>query len=588
MENGYGINHKGGLYMEENLKMYEYFDDLAKKVDESMKISNERAEKINAKKLEMHDETRPVSIDDMNKELEELEQDKEEFDGMTKDAIINAKKIQLVIRKESEKKYQEALVETMQKQNEIQEKLNKMRSRYSSQEENDIESLKMAESVAESTMDKVKESMNAIQKEHFEMMAKLDEKEKKLNKYAIELNMENELNEVQISDEDIERVKAESEEFEKEKAEQAQEAPEVAEENGEANKEVKQNEEKGQENSEPEKSNGDNKEPEKENKEAENENKEQGEKQEQGIPVVNKEEAQIPVQGNVAVNKVQPKTPERGKASIDRAQPLVANKSKQEKQEVEKSDKEEIEEQFFKSIEINAKDGKLKILFKNSRQNKEIPIQEILATKKDLYKRIEMRKILKEYANNIGIGIFEKLSLSRKINPVIVSAIEKYGALDDFTQYFDALLSNVNAMPFDVKYDLKDSTMEKSNFKLMNKYARHDQYIEGVTAEGIESNWIQKMISKIKNVKLLGKGKEPERLEEPQNSQEDKRQNFLKEQEADKETMEKMEQVVQQYKEEQTSVKEMAKNTHIKEDVEAPIVNMEDIQDKKDEDEILL
>ena len=238
--------------MEENLKMYEYFENLAKKIDESMKISNERAEKINAKKLEMHDETRPVSVDDMKKEVEDLEQKKEEFDGMTKNAIIEAKKIQLVIRKESEKKYQEALVETMQKQNEIQEKLNKMRSRYSSQEENDIEGLKMAESVAESTIEKVKDSMNAIQKEHFEIMAKLDENETKLNKYAVELNMGNELAEVQISDEDVERVKAESKEFEKEQAEQAQEAPEVAEGNSEANKEVKQNEEKSQENSEPE------------------------------------------------------------------------------------------------------------------------------------------------------------------------------------------------------------------------------------------------------------------------------------------------------------------------------------------------
>ena len=510
--------------MEENLKRYEDLSILMEKIDESMKLSEKKSEEIDEEEISLYVESKPMIVDEKKETMEKMKQDKAEFDEMTKNAIINAKREALLIRKESEKKYEEALVETMQKQNEIQEKLNKMRSRYSSQEENDIESLKMAESAAENAMENVKEAMNNMQKDHFGRISKLDEYESKLSQYAVELNMADELDKVEINNEDIEKAEVEDEKQEAEKAEQTQETKAIEDEKQEEKTEPTQGEEVKEETS----------------------------------------------KANNTIEQVQ--------ASVIASKP-----------ENEKSDKESIKGEIildaFTEIEINAKEGKLKIFFPDEKMNKEIPLKEIIENRKQLYSRVELRKKVSNYCKNMNCGILKEWSLMKDINPAIITAIDLYGTGTDYEEYLDALASKYSGMPFNVKYDLKNSTMDPKDFRLMNKFAKNDKELYGVTAEGIERNWLEKIMDRIKNVKLLGKGKEPEQLEESQNSQKEQRKSFIKEQEIDKETKEKMEQVMEQYKEEQNNIKEAANNTHTIDNSEE---SKNDTENKKDEDEVSL
>ncbi len=564
--------------MEENLKRYEDLSILMEKIDESMKLSEKKSEEIDEEEISLYVESKPMIVDEKKETMEKMKQDKAEFDEMTKNAIINAKREALLIRKESEKKYEEALVETMQKQNEIQEKLNKMRSRYSSQEENDIESLKMAESAAENAMENVKEAMNNMQKDHFGRISKLDEYESKLSQYAVELNMADELDKVEINNEDIEKAEVEDEKQEAEKAEQTQETKAIEDEKQEEKTEPTQGEEVKEETS-------------KANNTIEQvqasviASKLEQQKPTQENVVVNKAEQQKPTQQNVVVNKAEWQKPQQANGIVNRPE----EKAEASKPENEKSDKESIKGEIildaFTEIEINAKEGKLKIFFPDEKMNKEIPLKEIIENRKQLYSRVELRKKVSNYCKNMNYGILKEWSLMKDINPAIITAIDLYGTGTDYEEYLDALASKYSGMPFNVKYDLKNSTMDPKDFRLMNKFAKNDKELYGVTAEGIERNWLEKIMDRIKNVKLLGKGKEPEQLEESQNSQKEQRKSFIKEQEIDKETKEKMEQVMEQYKEEQNNIKEAANNTHTIDNSEE---SKNDTENKKDEDEVSL
>lgn len=194
----------------ENMNMDD-LKDLMGKIEEAMKASYQQQNNIDAKTDELYQETRIMMVEKGKEELETLKQNKKEYDEMTVNALKDTKKAILTIKKESEDKYQEMLLSTMQKRKDIENKLARMRAG-----ETRPEKLTMIENSAAKALEKVNADMKEFQDNHFEKMALLDKYENNINRYAMELDAEEELNNVKIEEE----KKAEEKETEEKKVDE--------------------------------------------------------------------------------------------------------------------------------------------------------------------------------------------------------------------------------------------------------------------------------------------------------------------------------------------------------------------------------
>ena len=135
---------------------------------------------------------------------------------MTKNALINAQKNIIVLREQTEKAYQDMLMKTVRKQKAIEEKLESMRDRDLTPEK-----LELVENSARKAREAVNTEMFEFQKKHFEQRATLDNYEDSIKKYALELGVEKELNEINPKQviEEFNETKNKAEKPETEKAE---------------------------------------------------------------------------------------------------------------------------------------------------------------------------------------------------------------------------------------------------------------------------------------------------------------------------------------------------------------------------------
>lgn len=173
------------------------------------------------------------------------------------------------------------------------------------------------------------------------------------------------------------------------------------------------------------------------------------------------------------------------------------------------------EEKFdiFQSIEIDANSKNVKLLFREEKNNKEMSIKEGLDAKKNLYRRINLKKEISEYCKQNYIGIFKKTKLKTGIDPLVIQAIDLYGGTDDLYSYFDSIAKN-KSLPFDIHYNLTDSNLDKKSFNILNKYAKIGRNIEGITAEGIKENIIKRLIKGVKEGKVLKVFEKPKQIAE--------------------------------------------------------------------------
>lgn len=197
-------------------ELQEELDDLMEKIDESMTMTRKQQKDLDKMEKAMMNEAKPMKLESKKAEFTEKGQYKTEFDEMTKNALINAQKNIMVLREQTEKAYQDMLMKTVRKQKAIEEKLESMRDRDLTPEK-----LELVENSARKAREAVNTEMFEFQKKHFEQRATLDNYEDSIKKYALELGVEKELNEINSKQviEEFNETKNKAEKPETEKAE---------------------------------------------------------------------------------------------------------------------------------------------------------------------------------------------------------------------------------------------------------------------------------------------------------------------------------------------------------------------------------
>jgi len=144
--------------------------ELMEKIFEADEMSIQKQDEINRERASLREETRIVVVDEMKERIAQLVKDKNEFDEMTRAALENARNQVRSLQQKIELEYNAKLVEFLEKQKDIQRKLDSIRARGL-----DPEKLAMAEAAAAKALEKLKNDMDNYQKQHFERRAKLDE-----------------------------------------------------------------------------------------------------------------------------------------------------------------------------------------------------------------------------------------------------------------------------------------------------------------------------------------------------------------------------------------------------------------------------
>lgn len=198
-------------------ELQEELDDLMEKIDESMTMTRKQQKDLDKMEKAMMNESKPMKLESRKVEFTEKGQYKTEFDEMTKNALINAQKNIIVLREQTEKAYQDMLMKTVRKQKAIEEKLESMRDRDLTPEK-----LELVENSARKAREAVNTEMFEFQKKHFEQRATLDNYEDSIKKYALELGVEKELNEINPKQviEEFNEAKNKAEKPEQDKPEQ--------------------------------------------------------------------------------------------------------------------------------------------------------------------------------------------------------------------------------------------------------------------------------------------------------------------------------------------------------------------------------
>lgn len=182
-----------------NKTKVEELEDLLGKISIEMNRTRDRQTSIEEMTEELYNETRPMMVEKRKEEIEQAKNDKAEFDEMTKNALINAKKSILEIKEESEKAYQEKLLETLKRKQDIERKLSSMLVSMRDKKFPE-EKLTKAEAAAHKATEKVDAKMNEFQEKHFELREKLSEYEKNVWDNAVELGVEEEIDAVTLEE----------------------------------------------------------------------------------------------------------------------------------------------------------------------------------------------------------------------------------------------------------------------------------------------------------------------------------------------------------------------------------------------------
>ena len=174
--------------MEENKLREENLTELMTKIEEAMNMTRDKQADIDEKQKALREETRIIVVEEGKVEIEDLKKAKAEFDEMTFNAFVNASREIKEIREESEKEYQDKLISTLERKKDIEEKLISMKKRDLTPEK-----LEMVEQTAKKALENASNEMEEFQNVHFERRKKLDDWEKQISSWALELGFEDKL-----------------------------------------------------------------------------------------------------------------------------------------------------------------------------------------------------------------------------------------------------------------------------------------------------------------------------------------------------------------------------------------------------------
>ena len=197
---------------EENKLTYEDLVNLMGKIKIELDRSKERQETIDNMTEELYEETKPMMVEKRKAEIEDAKKEKSEFDEMTKNALVNAKKQLLQIREKSEKEYQDFLVKAVKKQSDIKTKLASIKKDFVDKDE--LDKIGTAEEKANNALEKVNNEMKEFQDKHFELRKQLEDCEKNIWDYAVEIEVEKEIDSVSLEDKTTQQDKVEPDKVE--------------------------------------------------------------------------------------------------------------------------------------------------------------------------------------------------------------------------------------------------------------------------------------------------------------------------------------------------------------------------------------
>ncbi len=169
--------------MKENIEEVKELEELMGKIAEAMQQSRNKQAAIEAKDYELHNETRPMVVDEGKVQLEDMKKDKEEFDEMTINALKRTQERVMGLKEKTEQEYNQRLEKSVNRTNEIRRKLEGIKAHFE-----DPETITRAEESANRAIQKEEESMSAYQARHEDMRGTLDNAENDLRNYAIELD----------------------------------------------------------------------------------------------------------------------------------------------------------------------------------------------------------------------------------------------------------------------------------------------------------------------------------------------------------------------------------------------------------------
>ena len=170
--------------MEENKRKYKELKEYMQKIQDSMKISYSKQDEISDLTKKLYNETRIMMVEKEKEEIKAKEDEKKEFDEMTTQALINAKRDIVSLKENIEKDYMHSLLEMQQQEKRIQDKFIKMVQRNP-----DDEMLDMIKQSRNRALDSLKVERENLQKEHVAQVKNMKDWEQDIEKYAIDLNV---------------------------------------------------------------------------------------------------------------------------------------------------------------------------------------------------------------------------------------------------------------------------------------------------------------------------------------------------------------------------------------------------------------
>ena len=464
-------------------ELQEELDDLMEKIDESMTMTRKQQKDLDKMEKAMMNESKPMKLESRKAEFTEKGQYKTEFDEMTKNALINAQKNIIVLRKQTENAYQEMLMETVRKQNFIKDKLKSMKERDLTSEK-----LELVEESARKALEKTNEEMFEFQKQHFEQRATLNNYEDSIKKYAREIGVEKELNEINPKQviEEFNEAKNKAEKPEQDKPEQdkpEQDKPEQDKPEQDKPEQDKPEQDKPeQDKPEQDKPEQDKPEQDKPEQDKPEQDKPEQDKPEQDKPEQDKPETEKPASGNPV-----PGTPTPGNSGPNGIEEIVLENNAEEFSR--NCSLEEFKKEIFEDVDF------VKAIFETAPQEKKDAIIKGMYEHPKMDRRLLYRithdknatpEKFKAYTDIVATnGELKRFSekeveeLNKQL-PLVTYDLKKRNGVkfaERYDNYQDALKTQelFEKMGFEDKVEVKVGWLDKALFGLKTKW---DKFIE--------------------------------------------------------------------------------------------------------------
>lgn len=146
-----------------------------------------------------------------------------------------------------------------------------------------------------------------------------------------------------------------------------------------------------------------------------------------------------------------------------------------------------------KKIRIDASTGKAYVTSSRGQQT-EIDLEDAVKSRRQLFKDLEINDILKERGAN---SFFDRLAIKRRMNPVILAAIQSDPDLVD--EYVLSVMYQDSDLPFGYEADLNDPDMSQRAFRSLSRIGRKEKAM-GANVKGVsEKKGIKGLIGRIFN-----------------------------------------------------------------------------------------